>query len=754
MHFSGVENLLSYLREEQKVKDRFATRFIMIQGQKTWEELMSKLYYEVDETILLSTLCSGPDIFPDTEKIYNTLKSIDSYEKNIVICPIAECARLYNDEGEIIRYLAEWSSGKVNRIYVPMLAAGDIFDNQLTKIMRYKAGILPESWTVTGEGYVEVTVAPFHGTRAWDSHVVTGIKEYLELWEQGGTRKIWLKTRWASDMTVQQIRGDFRVRLFTSGYHFVRENSSWENLRQEWGNPSQWEWLASKMKDGENFDKLAGRLIDVTEYKPSRIMALWKTLDEDMRWLVWLWHKKKAKAGSYLYHVMQNSSSVDSFAHDVISGIFSIKPSVKIIEERKDLLIFLEIKHMSSNFWDRYDSLASDMDKLSTLTDISEEERHSIVKCLQNILYSKVKEVLWREQLECIYPMLAWYLMSFDFQDEFLTEYFRLYIRCRVMDQLSDELLSKAREGAEKQLIWNYPTRKDILVNINSKTSKIIWVDGLGLEWVGLITQLLIAYSNFEIDVKVARSNLPTTTEANKGWLENDEVLRGLDNIAHNYDYKFPNSLIEAFEVVKKIVDRIIALSQRYDEVILTADHGLSRFANKAGKVEVPAGMEVRDYGRYASFSTTQYQPAHFSGWIIDESKAIMLTHEKFSGGGASLGEVHGGGTLEECLVPVITITKPEQVITTYELISDTVKLNPLGNGELVVKCNRTIPNMQFKVAGQWLKCEKLDNNMWRVFLLDFTSGKYVGRVYCNYRFIKAFNFSVIKGLVEDDLGL
>jgi len=755
MHFTEVDDLLSHLREEKKIKNRFATRFLLVQGQKTWEELMSKLDYEVDQTIRLSTLCSGPDVFPDAENIFLALKNINGSDKTIMVCPIAECARLFPESGEIIRYLAEWPTGKVTRVYVPMLAAEDIFDSQINRIIRYKADELPEVWTIQGEGHVEVIVAPFRGVRAWDSHVVTGIKSFLELWEHGGSHKVWLVTRWASDLPVQQIRSDFRVRLFPSGFNFVRENCHWDNLCQEWGDPSQWEWLASNMQSGESFDKLASRLINIKEYNSSQLIALWRTLADDMRWLVWLWSKKKTKPGTYLYHVLQNSSKMNSFSQDIISGIFAIKTTVSLIKERKELLHFLDINHMSTDFWDKFNNLASDLDKFVTLTDTSEEERCNIVKCIQNILQSKAKESLWREQLECIYPMLAWYLMSFDFQDDFLTDYFRLYIRCRLMDQLDDQLILKAREGAEKQLIWKYPSRKDLLVNITSDSKKILWVDGLGLEWAGLITQLLVERGDLEIDVKVARSNLPTTTEANKGWGEDDEVERGLDNIAHHYDYRFPNALIECFEVIKKIVNKIIASSQRYDAVILTADHGLSRFANKAGKVEAPAGTEVRQHGRYADIGSIQYQPKPFSGWILDDSKAIMLIHEKFSGGGTSPGEVHGGGTLEECLVPVITVRRPDQVATiTFELITSIVKLNPRGNGELVIKCNRAISNVQFKVAGQWLRGDNSIDNTWRFVLADFKNGKYVGRVYCSYRLVQEFDFTVMKGYVEDDLGL
>ncbi|TEB13788.1 BREX-4 system phosphatase PglZ [Pelotomaculum propionicicum] len=755
MFFSEVNSLIDYLREEKNEKHRFATRFITVQEQKVWKELISKLYYEVDQSIRLSAICSGEDLFPDNESILGALKSIAGSGKLIMICPIAECARLYPENGEIIRYLAEWPAGNVARVYVPLLMAGDILNNQLNRVTRYKAGILPEVWTVHGEDRVEVIVAPFRGAGTWDSRVRTGIKSYLELWEHGGSQKVWLETKWAPCLPAQQIRSDFRVRLYSSGFDFVRENCFWEGLRLEWGNSSQWEWLATNIQSGESFDKLASRLVGFKEYNSGRLFALWRTLPEDMRWLVWLWSKKKAEPGTYLHHVMQSSSGVNLLARDIALGIFSAGKSVMLIQERKELLHFLGINHMPAGFWDKFNSLTDDLDKLAVLTDISEEERRSIVQSIKNILQLKVEGMLWREKLECVYPVLAWYLMSVDFQDDFLNEYFHLYIRCRLTDQLNDELAAKAREGAEKQLIWNYPSREEILTRIDADSKKVLWVDGLGLEWAGLITQLLMEAGNLEIDVKVARSNLPTTTEANRCWGENDEVERGLDNIAHHYDYRFPNALIEAFEVIKKIVTKIITLTQRYECVVLTADHGLSRFADKAGKVEAPEGTEIQQYGRYGNVGSLQYQPQPDSGWILDGSKAIMLVHEKFDGSGTSAGEVHGGGTLEECLVPVITVRKPDRTVTTaFELITGIVRINPRGKGELIIKCNRAISNVKLKVAGQWLSGEMLTAGKWRFILMDFKNGKYTGKIYCNYRLAQEFEFSVMKGYIEDDLGI
>ena len=51
----------------------------------------------------------------------------------------------------------------------------------------------------------------------------------------------------------------------------------------------------------------------------------------------------------------------------------------------------------------------------------------------------------------------------------------------------------------------------------------------MGVEWLGLLIHLLTNGGQVECTVRIARGNLPTTTEANKEWEEGEDVERGLD---------------------------------------------------------------------------------------------------------------------------------------------------------------------------------------------------------------------------------
>ena len=133
---------------------------------------------------------------------------------------------------------------------------------------------------------------------------------------------------------------------------------------------------------------------------------------------------------------------------------------------------------------------------------------------------------------------------------------------------------------------------------------------------------------NGEVDctITVARCNLPTTTEANKEWKIGEEVVRGLDDIAHHYDYSFPESFLKAMDVVESVANTALALLTQYQIVIITSDHGLSRFAvTNAEKTKTPEGLVAEAPGRYASLVQDTYHVELNHQVVIDKGYICLL---------------------------------------------------------------------------------------------------------------------------------
>jgi hypothetical protein len=754
--FASVNELINHLRAESAKGERFATRFILIQGRQGWVELIPKLAFEVDRVVRLSEFCSGPDVFPDMTRLESYLKYEIKSCRNILIIPLAECIRLDSECAEVLRLLAEWPTDKVRRIYVPLLAAEEFFFDTMNTILRYRAGELPDFWSLKGEGNSDIIVAPF-SSGITERQITKGIKEYLSLWEQCSVSKVWLVTDMARWLPVRRDRSDCRVRLYPSSFDYICRNIGWDNLREEWGSPRQWEWLAAQIHENDDLDRVAGRVLNVAGFNADQLFTLWSGLDDLRRWFVWLWSKGRSKSGTYLHHVLNYSSSVDDFIHNAVMVIFNLQPSVSLSRERKKLLQRLGVNLMPAEFWERYRELTDPLDRVAVLTGLSVSEREQLVLCAGELL-AKYPRDLWWEYLEISFPELTWYLQPAFTGDEFADLYFSVYNCCRLKDQMDEELSSLIDKWAGQQLLWSYPGRSDLVAEKRANGAKVLWVDAMGVEWTGLLTQLLTTNSQVECEVRVTRAHLPTITDANKEWEADEEIIRGLDDIAHHYAYQFPQSLLKSIEVIEKVAHKALALLSQYPTVVITSDHGLSRFAAISDlKVNAPEGAKVEAQGRYALLEENSHGDNNSNLWVMEEGVAYLLTHNRFKGGSTCRGEVHSGATPEECLTPVIVVRKASTDTLPrfdFDIVTVPVKVNAKGEGVLIIRCNRKVASVELRMAGHVLPGQVDNDFTWSFNLKGLKAGNYTGKLYCNNRLAGEISFVVMKGIIQDDLGL
>ncbi len=752
--FTDVNELITSLSDESSKRERFATRFILIQGCNVWKELIPKLGFEVDRVVRLSDFCSGSDVLPNLNRLLRYLKELTGCF-SVMVVPLSECIRLDPECSEVIRLLAEFPAGKLNRIYVPLLAVEEFFFEEMNRVFRFKAGELPDYWSITGKGEAEITVAPF-STEAKDLTLINGIREYLKLWENDSVRKVWLVTSLAPILPTKQVFSECRLRLYSSSFDFVKKCISCEELCEEWGSDEQWEWLAINVYENDNLDSIAGRLLNFTDYDDEQVFAFWSEFDPNERWLAWLWSKMRCKPDTYLHYVLKNCNCVDHFERCAVLTIFDINRSISMSKERNELLKNLGIKHKDAEFWARFYELDNPLDRVAVLTDHSAEEREHFVISIGELLDSFPINQWWA-YVESSFPALACYLQPTIIDDEFASEYFVLYNRCRIKDKADEKLEQALRQWADKQLLWKYPTRSNLLADHRKSGVKIFWVDAMGIEWIGLLHHLLTKDGQVDCSVRIARGNLPTTTEANKEWAEGEDIERGLDDIAHHYAYKHPQSFLKAIEVVQSIAYKALALLSKHSTVVITSDHGLSRFVVTSKKRIDPPEQAVADsIGRYAVLGQNNVDYAGGNQWIIDDGNVILMTHSQFKGGVSNPGgEIHGGATPEEYLVPVIVARKAiSDVKLQFEVITPTVKVNYKGEGVLNVRSNQKVDELVLRVGSLVVKGQSDTGLNWSFNLRNLNSSKYKGKLYSYNRMVGEISFEVIKGIIEEDMGL
>lgn len=755
LFFTRAEDLVAYLRAERKKPERFVTRFILIRGCRGWDELIPMLSAEVDEVIKASEFCSGPDVCPDLYQIKVYLQTKAREVNNVLLIPLGECIRLDSENAEILRWLAQVESSKIRRIYVPLVAGEESFNHEMSFLPRHDNRLLPAPCFLESDGDADVIVAPFHSGFG-GRRVANGIKEYLALWERGSVGKVWLVTKLAPWLPVQRSQKECHVRLYPSSFAYVYKRTGWKDLLEEWGTPEEWEWLATNMEEGETFDQVAARLLKVREFDANILFALWNTsLDEKQQWLVWLWGKKCCKPESYLWHVLRKSRKRSDFYKDAVLAIFDLLCSKDIVAERKKLLRNLGIIDMTPEFWERYKKLEDPIKKLATLTDHSEREREQAVLVVGELL-RRGSCAEWWEYLETVFPALARYLSVIWTGDEFVDKYFAVYKSCRIMDEINDDLRYLINEWVQRQLLWSYPTRSDLLSRYATNGIEVFWVDGMGFEWAGLLEYFLAVDGKTRCEVKLARSQLPTTTEANKQWTLEQAVDRQLDVIAHHYEYRFPNSFLESMKAIENIAKQVLNAVALESTVVVTSDHGMSRFAAiNEDTIDAPAGTTVEHWGRYAKIINEEGILDSTSGaWVVDKGSVILLNHSRFRGGTRRGGEVHGGATPEEVLVPIIMVRREEVMDFSFQVLGRIVRIGPKGEGRLNVRCDTKIPHIELLVLDQRFPGQSEGGLEWSFLLKGLKAGKYVGKLYSQNRFAGEIDFEVVRGIEEDDLGL
>jgi len=752
--FHSVSDLMGPLRQEAQSRTRHPVRFLVVRGLTAWRAVLEQLALEVDTTLSLSSLCTSDDTFPHLESLVDLLAA--SQGERVLLLPLAEPLRFRRDFGYVIRMLAAWQNVGYRRVYVPLFEVTDVLARELGAIPRCTDGELPRIWAVKGSGQVSVRVCrfPLGGS---GTGVVTGVRAYLRVWEEGGQSNVCFVTDLAP--YLEESAGSFSVVVYRDGYGAVAKRiRGWPAvLSRDLGRESDWEWLAREAGEGETLVDLATRVLNVNEYDARQLLVLWRSLDERQRWLVWLWSKVEAPGGTYLRRVIESSRDVALFDQDVANGVLGASLSREMLLERKTLLNRLRVNQLPASFWQGFSGLQDPLQKLACLAGLTSREREEAILALRDLMERGEAESTWWPYLEIAFRELEHYLGSFPFDDGFLQDYFRLYNRSRLMDRPSPELIAMARRAAEEKRIWTYEPRDSLLERVGGAGVAIIWVDGMGLEWAGLVRELLREYGEVEVEVRVARANLPTLTEPNAGWSSEEDVEREIDEIAHRYSYSFPRALVMQMAVVQRVVQKAFGALAQAPEVVITSDHGLTRFAGHAGKVQLPEGAEVGKWGRYAKVSDYATPLLLETNHVVDGDMIVLATHEKFAGGSGLTGEVHGGATLEECLVPVIRVRKGTEslgVRPEVRVLTPQVKLNVHGEGELLLVITVPFREVRVRVLGQGFVGRLETANEWKFSLRGLPTGKQRGRVESERGFVAEIEFELIKGLAERDLGL
>jgi len=663
---------------------RYPVRFIFLNSQKSLVEFANVMLEHKIKRLNLTDLLPHEDGWLTSNDILKAFKDIS---EAYLILPLSEVLRFFSkdDFSNTLRAISEIETSTNIRIYVPMIGMIERFEVEFWNSF-HRREIWAPVWRLNGEAD-RLTVYQINFDRKDLDYVPKGFlkvditQQWLGLAEKTDLSNI-LSTSKSLASFYKNFLPDSRFDLkVVNNYkeyleyvlkikfpleYYEAESKYWRDAIKETCNfqINSFEDLFLK-----HFNFNAIDMINIQEL----IRTYIKSESEFERWLIKKFVlKRRIPQTLYIQIVFESTDSLDklNFIKSLWLKVFE-EEDESFFDERKQYLYYihkslkepyLPIEQELSEKLKEYDDIPL-KEKSKLLTSITYTERRHIIETLKKSTnFEKDKEIA-----KDIYPELYHYLNWDNLQidnklEDWLFEYFKEYNKSKILDRKSekiDKIINIKNKEKNTFCKWYYKLER----KLPSDSEKILWVDGLGAEWLPLLFHYLEYYGkerNKFIQVKeIVRTNLPSITECNK---YNEEKIGELDKYIHSENpYKHPDDIIKEFEIIEDIALKI--LGQSDNSVCIVSDHGFTFLSQKRyGQIKRLDFDETSHDGRCIQNVDREINDEYYITWLTEsgdcenQKSIVALKHHSLDDVPAR--EVHGGATPEEVLVPFILIMK------------------------------------------------------------------------------------------------
>lgn len=637
--------------------------FFYVIGDEDYCSVLEELKQADISVVRMSEFCLKDDKFPSVDELvdYFRTSDVDYRDNKFVVIGLGEYLALRGSAvaDKELRRLRNTTLGNARAI---LLLRG--VSSQAAKIIRDDNKMVEQQRAYISNNLltnVSVTNMPEDVGLV----VQTGIKYLLRAFEDGAIGNVYTSTSLVLDNAL------FPLFTLYGAYSVVKYIVGDFELDSGLGTEEQWKRL---LKDLNKCSKDIRAVFDKYGIDERRIDDLCLAVSglEYRNWLVFLYLKLNAKQiqNYYLKLVIDETLNFEDFKTNLMVKITEFSH-----QDRYFRLLYDERKKLLRNFPEE------DIAVFVKTNEIDPDE--SIYRLTDNTLLEKKTIVKWvvsngiSEAIAYVYPALDEYLKKYIFDcpvlsDE-LTEYFDLYKKQKVSNHISDEFIKLVEKYADGISYAQLPTRDNAIKAVSSKNNAFLyWIDSLGVEYLSYITALA-KKKGLSIHTDIVRSDLPTITSINKQFYE--QWMGGkkykeeqLDNIKHKdkggyffTDDEDPIHIPAELEVIEKALNTAAMELGMHNckSFIIASDHGASRLA-VIKKQEVPYETDTK--GEHSGRCCKSFDGCDVPYKVEENGYIILSDYGRFRGSRPANVEVHGGASLEEIVVPVITLTLKKQV--------------------------------------------------------------------------------------------
>lgn len=578
------------------------------------------------------------------------------------------------------------------------------------------------------------------------------IKQALMRIEKTEGEKIYVSTDYNKNIFSNSL---IQIHNCTNPYDilYLRDHSVIK-VPKSCGTDKQWAHLLKLVKSS-SIDETLSNTINVnnilTEIKE------WNSKPQNDKWILYFCLKYKSiKLGNWaIDYALANSKDENDFVKKLFYSIDDLEINDnsfwKKYEDRKKAIndIFDDAINYQYCAYIQYKNEKA----IYYLTDNTETEKKTLIDviCKNREKYNK-KQLM--SVLEKVYSDLYDYLVPYDLGNDLLTDYFNEYKYMKITNYLSDsfkDIVNKqATERSFKKLLLH---RYEVLDDMKCDNSIVYFVDALGVEFLSYIERKCLDM-NLSIRTTICQANLPTITAKNtefKEFFANKSINvideKRLDSLKHDgkddYDYSkttLPIHVVEELNIINRCLEDIKKKirTQVVNKAIIVSDHGATRLAILNDDMVKEDVESTGEHGGRVCKDVPGIRD--IPNAIKEDGYYILCDYNAFKGGRVGKVEMHGGGTLEEVVVPVIEIVDR---VTSVEIkvIDKIVKFSFKKNATLRFYSSQSLRNVSVKFEGSSYNTSTQDNKSFEVELPSINkSGDYTFEVWSDGNLISANN--------------
>ena len=651
------------------------TPFFCVVGDDEYQLMLEQLVQKGLKIVRASKFCTHADRFPDIDSMIDELRTgdIDCRENRYVVVGVGEHLSLHNKEfcrNELMR-LKDLTLGNARVVF---LLHGNL--DQILSDMVDKDTKLRTQQRVWIAPNCKTTLSITCVNQSLQIQECSGMRNLLERLEEGAQGNIYVETNLCLEESL------LSVATIKTAFEAVKLKLKY-NLQENWGTEENWQTLLADLSK-RNWD--FNKVLYAYDVNTPSLDELYGFISGCLQknWLFFFALKLQLITynNGYLKYAINSSNDLAGLKHNIICGITAFRHTDKgfatLYKERKQIVKYFP-ETVAGDFIRANES--DEQECIYRYTDLTSAERRAIIKWIA--VHG------WSDAIPKVYPALAEYKSQYVFDNsvpyhEELTVYFDRYKNQKVLNHLDENFVQLVEEYAQKSMFMRLDTRANAIDAIEHKNKAYLyWIDALGVEYLSYITQLA-KKNGLSMSVKICRADLPTITEINKQFYDQWEGEKykesKLDEIKHKDDggfffteSEYPTHLEQELEVIKKAFERAtVKLGQRQcEQFVIASDHGASRLAVlKKQEEKYESETPGRHSGRCCRRQSIDGCDLPYA--IGSDEYWVLANYGRFKGSRAANVEVHGGASLEEVVIPIITLSlskqfKSEWLLTTAE---------------------------------------------------------------------------------------